>query len=218
MRPLFLALALILAGTPDAAGNYTGRTVPSFLSQTTSWDSFNRLVEVSETNGVEVNSGDGSNWTTVYDGLGRRVQTTWQPTVSGSASGTPTTITYYYDPQAGYLELGHNYGGRTWNVYGPDRSGIYGGAGGIGGLDAVVNSSDGSGWGSINNSFGDAVGTSSGGGGGTAWESALGGYGEMPGSWVNLTFQAEWRGHYEDPTGLYYMGSRYYVFRIFLSS
>jgi hypothetical protein len=33
-------------------------------------------------------------------------------------------------PQA-LASLGHDNGGRTWNVYGPDRSGTYGGRGGL---------------------------------------------------------------------------------------
>jgi len=95
-------------------------------------------------------------------------------------------------------------------VYGPDKSGTYGGAQGIGGLDAVVVESTGGAYASINNTFGDAVGVSYGGNSFGTWGSSLGGYGELPGSSVNHSLQTQWRGHYEDLTGFYYMGARYY--------
>jgi len=154
----------------------------------------------------------------VYDGLGRRVQTSYQPTVSGSASGAASTLTYYYDPQVEFLELGQLNGtDRTWKVYGPDKSGTYGGAQGIGGLDNEVDEAGNFDNVPINNYFGDAVGETfyeSLGTGVYSYESypyvsALGGYGYEPGSnYYDLTPQ--WRGHYVDWTGLIYMGARYY--------
>ncbi len=93
-------------------------------------------------------------------------------------------------------------------VYGPDRSGGYGGAQGIGGLDAVVTENTGTVNGVTNNYFGDALAAP---GSTTAWSSVVGGYGAMPGSSaVNSSLQANWRGKYIDPTGFYYMGARYY--------
>ena len=60
------------------------------------------------------------------DGLGRRIQTSYDG----------NSINYYYDPEVEFLELGHSVNGnRTWNLYGPDRSGRYGGAQEIGGLE-----------------------------------------------------------------------------------
>jgi hypothetical protein len=50
----------------------------------------------------------------LYDALGRRIQTTFK----GSK------VSYYYDPEVEYMELGHSLNGnRTWNLFGPDRSG-----------------------------------------------------------------------------------------------
>jgi hypothetical protein len=77
---------------PDAAGNYVGRAVSGWQSQTLTWDSLNRLVGISETNTGSYQSGTGYNWTAVYDGLGRRVQTTYQNTGSGTSLVTDTAV------------------------------------------------------------------------------------------------------------------------------
>jgi len=169
-RSIGLAIGLILAfaanavASIDAAGNVTSRAVLGW--QTLSWDSYNRLIGVS----VAPNSGEGLggySWTTVYDGFGRRVQTTWQPTTTAGANdGSASTITYYYDPQVKYLELGQmvlnpnnsSTPDRTWKVYGPDKSGTYGGDQGIGGLDNEVDEAGGFANAPFNNYFGDAVG------------------------------------------------------------
>ena len=128
-----------------------------------------------------------------YNGLGRRIQTTSQG----------NTINYYYDPEVEFLELGHSVNGnRQWNLYGPDRSGVYGGAQGIGGLETCFTENTKSSFGIVNNYFGDVVGLMSG-GHFTPYRSALGGYGPMPGSTVNKALQPQWRGHYLDDTGLY---------------
>jgi RHS repeat-associated protein len=93
-------------------------------------------------------------------------------------------------------------------VYGPDRSGTYGGAGGIGGIEAVVTETGGVINGVTNNYFGDAMNAP---GSTTRWSAVVGGYGAMPGSTaVNANLQPQWRGKYIDPTGFYYMGARYY--------
>jgi hypothetical protein len=65
-------------------------------------------------------------------------------------------------------------------VYGPERSGTYGGAQGIGGLDAVVTESNGATTGQVNNFFGDVLGTLSSAGSVTWFSTTLGGYGPMP--------------------------------------
>ncbi len=72
-------------------------------------------------------------WTTVYDGLGRRVQSTYQPMSSGVNNGAAASLTYYYDPQVEFLEVGQLNGTRLWKVHGPDRNGVYGGLQGCGG-------------------------------------------------------------------------------------
>ena len=139
-------------------------------------------------------------WTTTYDGLGRRIKT----------SSAGNTINYYYDPEVEFLELGHNVNGsRQWNLYGPDRSGIYGGAQGIGGLESCFDENTHASFGIVNNYFGDVVGLISG-GSFTPYQSDLGSYGPMPGSSVNQAFQPQWRSHYLDQTGFICMGARYY--------
>ncbi|MBM3610442.1 MAG: RHS repeat-associated core domain-containing protein, partial [Alphaproteobacteria bacterium] len=135
-----------------------------------------------------------------YDGLGRRIQTKSQG----------NTINYYYDPEVEFLELGHSVNGnRQWNLHGPDRSGVYGGAQGIGGLESCFTENTKTSVGIVNNYFGDVVGLLSS-GTFTPYPSALGAYGPMPGSSVDQALQPQWRGHYLDPTGFYYMGARYY--------
>jgi RHS repeat-associated protein len=162
-----------------------------------------------------------------YDGLGRRIRTT-----SGS-----DTINYYYDPEvehrqlgscgvnlpqvnpegrdewaraSSFLELGHSVNGSlSWNLYGPDRTGTYGRAQGIGGLECTYDEGAGITCDHVKNFFGDTVGvytdTQA-----AVYPSVLGGYGPMPGSSVNGNLQPQWRGHYLDPTGFVSMGARYY--------
>jgi RHS repeat-associated protein len=182
------------------------RTSSSGATQALTWDSFGRLIKVADKN---------STWSATYDGLGRRIKT----------SSQGATFLHYYDPEVEYLELGHAalhestshswwYGtmhkqslSYSWNLYGPDRSGLYGGAQGIGGLEA---SSDQGNRIAINNFFGDTLGlmTSS---LFTPYTAILGGYGPMPGSdEVNSNLEPQWRGRYQDETGLVYMGARYY--------
>ncbi|MFI0348464.1 MAG: RHS repeat-associated core domain-containing protein, partial [Chthoniobacterales bacterium] len=183
--------------TYDNLGAVASRGIDGNRTETNSWDSFGRLVKVIG------NSDEGSyTWRAIYDGLGRRIQTT----IEGATRGTTT---YYYDPEVEFLELGHDNNGRTWNLYGPDRSGTYGGAQGIGGLEATYTLVSGTSAGVVNNYFGDALGTITG-GHFTAYDSLLGSYGAMPGSSINQNLTPQWRDHYLDPTGFYYMGARYY--------
>jgi RHS repeat-associated protein len=179
----------------DGAGEVTARTSGTGVAQSLTWDSFGRLVKITQS------GGDDFNWNTTYDGLGRRIQTTFK----GS------TVSYYYDPEVEFLELGHSLNGnRTWNLFGPDRSGTYGGAQGIGGLEAEYDQNSGSTHGVVNNYFGDTLGLV-GSAGFAPYKSVLGSYGAMPGSQeVNSNLQPQWRGHYLDWTGFYSMGARYY--------
>ena len=193
-----------LASSYDGAGEVENRSIVGGATQNLTWDSFGRLVKVEQ-------NGNGNNvWNTVYDGLGRRIQTSFQ----GSATdGQPAVVRYYYDPLVEFLELGHDCnGGRIWNLYGPDRSGSYGGAQGIGGLEATYNENTKSSYGVVNNYFGDTLGTI------TSstfipYNGVLGAYGFMPGSSIDdknlLNLTSQWRGHYQDWTGFYYMGARY---------
>ncbi len=136
------------------------------------------------------------------DGLGRRIQTSYDG----------NSINYYYDPEVEFLELGHSVNGnRTWNLYGPDRSGRYGGAQGIGGLEAAYLENTAFTYNTINNYFGDIVGIVAPTYHNPApYSGVVGGYGPMPGSDVNHDLEPQWRSHYIDSTGLYYLGARYY--------
>jgi RHS repeat-associated protein len=104
----------------------------------------------------------------------------------------------------------------TWKVYGPDLNGSYGGLQGTGGLEATILDSNGTATGVLNDYFGNAVATVS--GGSVTWNTTkVGGYGPLPDSsatpLTNATQLAQaivWRGHRIDPTGFYYLGARYY--------
>jgi RHS repeat-associated protein len=186
----------------DAAGEATQRLVNSSVPQNFTWDALGRLVGIAVTN----NGSGNYTWSTVYDGFGRRVQTT--------DTANSVTLDYYYDPQVEFLELGlNNNGSRTWRVHGPDLDGKYGSEQGVGGLEATVIESSGLINGEINNLFGDAIGTVNSSSTSVGWWGYVaGGYGALPGDTSldqsNLT--PEWRGHYLDWTHFYYMGTRYY--------
>ena len=175
----------------DAVGNVTSSSASGTATPLT-WDAYNRLVQI----------GTGSSaWVATYDGLGRRVR-------SRNGLLNPFPVLYYYDPEVEFLEIGHDFNGRMWKVYGPDRNGIFGGMQGCGGAEGFVLESGGSYRGMTNNFFGDGLNTA----GSTSRNSdVVGGYGAMPGSAaVSSAMQPGWRGKYIDPTGFYYMGARYY--------
>ncbi|MFA6175236.1 MAG: RHS repeat-associated core domain-containing protein [Phycisphaerae bacterium] len=196
----------------DAGGYVTTRTVGS-ATQTLTWDSFGRLVKVSQRDG----SNNGFDWRAAYDGLGRRLRTVQQPVSGGSASGSALTLDSYFDPQVEFLEIGVAVNGaRTWKVYGPDLNGVYGGLQGIGGLEAAIDESSGTTVGALSDAFGNVVGSLN--GSTITWNpAAVGGYGVLPGSSAQVVdgshglMQAiSWRGHYIDPTGFYNLGARHY--------
>ena len=188
----------------DDSGNLINHSLENLTDQHLTWDSFNRLVGVEQkstlANNFNAQWSKNYSWKTVYDGLGRRIRTT-----SGS-----DTIKYYYDPEVEFLELGHSVNGSlSWNLYGPDRTGTYGGAQGIGGLECTYDEGAGITCDHVKNFFGDTVGvytdTQA-----AVYPSVLGGYGAMPGSSVGGNLEPQWRGHYIDATGFVSMGARYY--------
>jgi len=189
----------------DGLGEVTSRSIEKSTTQSLTWDSFGRLVRVEKRN----EKNQGYNWTTIYDGFGRRLQTHYSDATGTQESSTPLKLTYYYDPEYEFLELGHDNFGRTWNLFGPDRSGTYGGAQGIGGLEATLLEASGQVHGVVNNFFGDALGITTD-VGFSPWGNVLGGYGAMPGSSVNADLVPQWRGRYLDWTGFYSLGARYY--------
>ncbi len=194
----------------DSVGQVSTRTLTGILAQNFTWNAQGRLVKISQRN-------SGSNdfdSTTVYDGLGRRLQTVWQPMNNGVNNGASSSLTYFYDPLFEFLELGVNNGSRAWKVCGPDTNGVYGGQNGCGGIDAVISESTGGTNAQIHNFFGDSLGnaTSVTPSGTSRWATLLGGYGAMPGT--NLPYSLVpipvWRGHYRDWSGFIHMGDRYY--------
>lgn len=181
--------------------------------QTLTWDSFGRLVAVSQRD----SSSNGFDWSAIYDGLGRRLRTVQQNVAGGANSGAALTLDSYYDPQVEFLEVGVAVNGaRTWKVYGPDLNGRYGGLQGIGGLEAVIDETSGTVTPLVGDAFGNLVGTAA--GGTMSWNAArVGSYGVLPGSSApvldtatSLAQATLWRGKRIDPTGLYYLGARYY--------
>ena len=199
----------------DSAGNVTSKySTTTSGTQTLTWDAWGRLAKVSMRN-------SGTNdydWTTVYDGLGRRVLTVQQPMNNGTNSTSSTYLNYYYDPQVEFLELGiNNNGGRVWRVYGPDLSGRYGGAQGVGGIEAVVDEASGTVIAQTKDIFGNTVGgyinifTT------IPYSKTYAGYGPAFGTFLDYSKNGyptpEWRGRYPDSTGFICMGGRYYDYQ-----
>ena len=166
-----------VANTFDLDGNITTRTWASGVTQTLTWDAFGRLVKVSQRDG----SNNGYDWLAVYDGLGRRIQTSQQPVTAGTASGSPTITTSIYDPQVEFFEIGVALNGaKAWKVYGPDLNGHFGSLQGTGGLEATILDSGGTTQGVINDQFGNGVASVS--GSTVSWfATRVGAYGPLPG-------------------------------------
>lgn len=205
-------------GTPvaqnyDGIGNVSSRQT-SLSTDTLAWDGLGRLVGDSRRDA----GNNGFNWSAVYDGLGRRLQTTKQ-TVTGGTGGATLTLQSSYDPDVEFLELGVTVvgTGRDWLVHGPDLNGVYGGLEGTGGLDAVYNAATGTTTGIVSNLYGHTEATVAA-GNVITWNSVhTGGYGPLPGytpiaidASHDLTTALAWRGKYVDATGYYCLGTRYY--------
>jgi RHS repeat-associated protein len=105
-------------------------------------------------------------------------------------------------------------------VYGPDLSGAYGGAQGIGGLEATISENTGTLTAVLSDSFANGVATVSKSGStfSVKWSDVkVNSYGPMPGHRA-LTLESGapvaetfvWRGRRIDETGLFYLGARYY--------
>jgi RHS repeat-associated protein len=208
------------ADTFDGAGNVTQRVWKNpngttSRTQTLSWDARGRLHKVSERD----SSNSGYDWTAIYDGSNRRLQTTTLSISNGVALNVqPATINSYFDPQVEFLELGVAYGNKTeWKLYGPDLNGRYGGLNGTGGFDAVS-----PGLSLFNPTISDARGNILGyydsAQGIVLWNSARPtGYGAVPGyrplalaNGANVAQSSAWRGRWVDITGYHQIGLRPY--------
>jgi RHS repeat-associated protein len=202
----------------DAAGDITNRIWrnPNGTTnriQSLSWDARGRLQAVTDRD----SNTNGYNWTAVYDGLSRRLQTVTVLVSNGVAfTSSSNVISQYYDPQVEFLELGVACNNQTeWKLYGPDLNGRYGGLNGTGGFD-----SDSPGGSAFNPTISDmrgnilAVVTN----GVVAWNpSRLTGYGAVPGygpvalgNGANVAQSSAWRGRWVDITGYYQIGLRPY--------
>ena len=117
------------------------------------------------------------------------------------------------------MDMWSEYGCRaelTWNVYGPDLNGRFGGLQGTGGLEAVILDADGTTTGVINDQFGNGIASVS--GGSVTWYTTrVGAYGPLPGIQAQtltdvsqVAAATAWRSRRIDPTGFYWLGARYY--------
>ncbi len=127
-----------IARVYDEAGNVTsildGKTGKAMEL---TWNAWNELEK------VEV-AGEYT-WEAIYDGLGRRLKTSYtplieSPSVDQGSSKKAKICLSYYDPEVEFLEIGLSYEEElVWKVYGVDLNGEFGGLQGIGGLQLVVN-------------------------------------------------------------------------------
>jgi RHS repeat-associated protein len=196
----------------DGDGNVIGRTFTTNHAQTLSWDGSGRLRAITDQTGASTNYV----WKAVYDGLGRRLQTIHMPVLNGT-NAPSLTLDSWYDPEVEFLEVAVGVNGqRTFKVYGPDSSGVYGGAQGICGLEATIRESDGVAKGIVNDQFGNGLATIS--GSQLTWNGTkLNGYGPVQGFQapalspnISLADVSLWQGRRIDSTGYYYQGARYY--------
>ncbi|HYG21466.1 MAG TPA: DUF6531 domain-containing protein [Verrucomicrobiae bacterium] len=131
----------------DGSGNVTNRiwrkTDGTILkTQSLVWDGFGRLAKITERDA----NGNGFNFVSTFDGLGRQIQTTETMVTNYwalPASPAPLSVTYHYDPHVEFQIIGIRasqgaFSRQEWLAYGPDMSGSYGGAHGIGGLETIT--------------------------------------------------------------------------------
>ena len=201
----------------DGFGNYTYHKLKNangivVNGNTFIWDAEGRLVKVVNRDDVS----DGFNWTATYDGLGRRLRTVYTPIINGvSRTNITLTLDSWYDPQATYLEIGVAVNNqRTWKIYGPDIS--QGNAmQGLGGLESTIREYDGYSFGILNDYFGNGIARIT--NNVTRFGTRVTSYGAIPTvdlplltPYSSLAESTVWRGKRIDPSGLIYMGARYY--------
>ncbi len=222
--------------TYDGGGYPTQRANSATgVTETVIWDAQGRLLKSSTRDA----SGNGADQTYVYDGLGRLLTATQTQFTSGNATGTPFVTASEYDPAVEFLEIATRVtassGNGTvtaWKVYGPDISGGYGSAQGIGGLESVITLSGNQCYrvGTLSNMFGSPQGRMAlDGTPGFAWLSTTGtlssygaaltstplpalasASGTASGLPAALIESAAWRGRKVDTSGRIYLGARWY--------
>ena len=197
----------------DASGNVTTRTFSGGRVQTLTWDAQDRLIRITERD----TANDGYDWSAIYDGLGRRIQTTQKDVKANTVLPHSLTTESIYDPEVEFLEIAVTINGkRTWKIYGADLDGRFGGLQGIGGLEATIEENGNISTGLLTDVFGNGVGIIN----GTTliWHpNRVGSYGLLPGhtsltpnETVSVAQATGWRGKTADATGFYNLGARYY--------
>lgn len=208
--------------THDGSGRVTRRTWGGgdFVQDIT-WSADGHIARVELTDNSAAGN-TGYVWEALYDAQGRRIRTSWLPAGTGAAARVTNS---WFDPEIEFLEIAVEHAGkRQWKLHGPDLSGGYGGAQGIGGCEAVIDEGTAEISPVINDFFGNTVahvktaGTSSTTDDQVVWhEAQMSGYGVLPGFAVaglehtgDLLSAMNWQGRRLDPTGFYDMGARAY--------
>ena len=173
-------------GSVATAYNLMGEVI-SQNSKKFQWDPWGRLLKVSD---------ETSLWEASYDALGRRLQTHYtieeHPQIS---------TTSFYDPEQEFLEIGVQCEGKTfWKIYGPNS------------CDAIIDET-GDSVVLLHNGLGHLVGVIS--KQGIMDVEQISSYGSqvLPSLPVDLLSYAKtftWHSQALDPTGLVWMGARYY--------
>ena len=193
--------------------------------QTLEWDALGRLTGVDQT-GTNASGTKLMKWQAYYDGLNRRIQTV--ETSDGVVRKEEST----FDPTVEFMELRLKVAWGVpgappanektfWLIHGPNGRGVYGAMQGLHGLEAIVEENGTDHVGVIADILGNIVGhrsltdpnaTE------PKWHAAvLTAYGPAPGEPLPQVIDAKslaealaWRGRRSDPTGLYWLGARYY--------
>ena len=200
----------------DPTGRIIRRDYADGAFEAFTWDALGRLWSVERRN----TDGTGYDWSAVYDGLGRRISTTYTPLFGGTPQTAQTSVVAsVYDPQVEFLELGVKVDAAAtqWKVYGNDLNSTYGGLHGMGGLLAIHGADPSAGQQIVDDVFGHQLGTVALGSSVIQWNShhytGYGLVGDAPQSieqGSDLAAAQAWRSYRTDPTGLICMGARYY--------
>jgi RHS repeat-associated protein len=153
------------------------------------WDPWGRLLKVTD---------PSSTWEASYDPFGRRLQTRY-----AQGCNIPLTTTSFYDPEEEFQEIGVQVAGKPfWKIYGPDA------------CDALIDETGASLF-LMHNGLGQLAGVVS--QQGTLYSekfpSAYGPQTDAPAIPTDLLSYAQslnWHSKAQDPTGLIWMGARYY--------
>jgi RHS repeat-associated protein len=152
------------------------------------WDPWGRLIKISDRS---------MTWEASYDAFGRRLQTRY-----ASGRSSTLTMTSFYDPEEEFQEIGVKYGDKTfWKIYGPNS------------CDAVTDQT-GASVALMHNALDKLAGVVS--QQGIVFSEQLpSSYGPqsaavIPSDLSSYAQSLTWHSQAQDPTGLIWMGERYY--------